>query len=167
MGTIMSKTAGPVGRMAWLWWPAKRSAPIRRPAASSSHIILHEFVGPFAHVPVWFDEGVAMYQEKARRPGSHQVVKKAIENGQFIPLTQLTDMRLYNGTAQDTVDFFYTESASAVNFMITELGEEHFYKLCRELKDETPFEDALAKTYMRAKNLEELNKLWVKFLEEQ
>jgi len=131
------------------------------------HIILHEFVGPFAHVPLWFDEGVAMYQEKARRPGAHHDVRKSIENGQFIPLTQLTDMRLYNNTSQDVVDLFYTEAASAVNFMVTQLGEEHFYKLCRELKNETPFENALAKAYMRSRSVEELNKLWVKFLEEQ
>ena len=132
-----------------------------------SHIILHEFVGPLAHVPVWFDEGVAMYQEKARRPGSHQTVRKAIENGQFIPLTQLTDMRLYNDSEEAKVQLFYAESASIVNFMVTQLGENHFYKLCRALKEGDRFENALPKAYMRVKNIEDLNKQWTSFLEEQ
>ena len=131
------------------------------------HIIFHEFVGLDADVPLWLDEGVAMFQEKARRLGSDQVVKKAMENGQFIPLTQLTDMRLYKNTDENTVQLFYAESASAVNFMITELGPQHFYKLCRELKEHTRLSDSLPKAYMRVKGVEDLNKQWVRYLEEQ
>ena len=129
------------------------------------HIILHEYVGPVADVPLWFDEGVAMYQEKARRLGAHAAVRKAIKNGQFIPLTQLAVMRLYNGTDKETVQLFYAESASVVNFMIAELGEAHFRKLCQGLKDRMRFEQALSAAYMRIDHLEELNKRWVAFLE--
>lgn len=131
------------------------------------HIILHEMVGPYADIPLWFDEGVAMYQEKSRRLGAGDQVKKAIKNGQFIPLTQLMDMRLYNETPEATVQLFYAESASVVNFLITEFGALRFHKLCLELKENTRFPDALAKIYMRIKSIEDLNKMWVKHLEEQ
>ena len=131
------------------------------------HIILYEIVGPVANMPLWFNEGVAMYQEKAKRLGSHQVVKKSIENGQFIPLTELTNMRLYKNSKDNDVELFYAESDSIVNFMISELGEARFYKLCRELKNYTPFESALPKVYMRVKDIKTLNKLWMQYLEEQ
>ena len=129
------------------------------------HIIFHEFVGFIADIPLWFDEGVAMYQEKARRLGADRDVRAAIEKGQFIPLTQLTDMRLYNNTDNDTVQLFYAEAASAVHFLITEFDDQHFYKFLRELKENTPFEEALRKTYMRVKSLEDLNKMWLDHLQ--
>ena len=129
------------------------------------HIILHEFTGPYADIPLWFDEGTAMYQEKARRLGSDSEVRAAIEKGAFIPLTQLKDVRIYNGTDEDTVHLFYAEAASAVHFLITEFGDQHFYKLCRALKDHMRFEDALSETYVHIKGLEDLNKQWLKHLQ--
>ena len=131
------------------------------------HIILHEFIGSQADIPLWFDEGVAMNQEKARRLGSHALVKTAIEKGQFIPLTQLTDMRLYSNSDQATVELFYAESASAVNFMMTQLGAERFHQFCRELKGNSRFEDVLVKVYMSLKGMDDLNRKWKNFLEEQ
>ncbi len=131
------------------------------------HIILHEYVGPYADVPLWFDEGVAMYQEKAKRLGTHKIVQEALANGQFIPLSELTLMRLYNNSAQKTVELFYAESASVVNFMISELGESHFYKLCHELKEHIPFVDALPKVYMHINDLDNLNKKWVNYLKDR
>lgn len=130
------------------------------------HIILHEYLGKYVLVPLWFDEGVAMYQEKAKRIGANKIVKEAILNGQFIPLTQLTDMRLYMNSDRKTVELFYAESASILNFMINELGSSHFYKLCAELKENTPFETAITKIYMYINNLEMLNKKWVTYLKE-
>ncbi len=131
------------------------------------HIVLHEYLGPTVYVPLWFDEGVAMYQEKAKQWGAHQVVKKALENGEFIPLTQLMDMRLYKNSKPESVRLFYAEAASAVNFMVTQLGESNFYRFCNELKNRTRFEDALAKIYIRLSNAKDLNKAWVRFLEDQ
>jgi len=35
------------------------------------HIIFREFIGHDVRVPLWFEEGVAMYQEKAKQPHAH------------------------------------------------------------------------------------------------
>jgi len=94
------------------------------------HIIFRDFIGYTADIPLWFEEGVAIYQEKAKRLGSNDIVKEAIENGQFIPLSQLTGVRLYKDTQDQVVDLFYAESASAVYYMITELGDQEFTMLC-------------------------------------
>lgn len=131
------------------------------------HIILREFIGFTVAVPLWFEEGVAMYQEKAKRLGADKAVKEAIEKGQFIPLSKLTDMQLYKDADQSLVDLFYAESASIVYFLITQLGEQRFYSLCRELKDNTPFTTALSRVYVRIKDLDALNKMWVDHLKGQ
>ena len=130
------------------------------------HIILHEYLGPYADMPLWFDEGVAMYQEKAKRIGSNKFVQEAISNGQFIPLSRLTDMRLYMNSDKKTVDIFYAESASIVNFMITQLGQGHFYEFCVELQQNSHFIDALLKVYGNIDGLDGLNKKWLNYLKD-
>jgi hypothetical protein len=130
------------------------------------HIILREYLGPDADIPLWFNEGVAMNQEKAKRLSSNKIVQEAIAKGQYIPLTQLTDMRLYKDSDKEKVKIFYAESASIVFFMVNQLGENRFYKLCRELKERTRFVDALSKVYVQFNGLDGLNKKWMDYLKE-
>jgi hypothetical protein len=130
------------------------------------HIILREFIGLEPEVPLWFEEGVAMYQEKAKRFGANRVVKNAVENGEFIPLKQLTNMRLYSDSPPQTLELFYAESASVVYYMISQLGEHNFVRFCRALKDGKSFTDALKDVYVRFRNLDDLNRSWLNYLEQ-
>ncbi len=130
------------------------------------HIVLHEFIGTEARVPLWMEEGVAMFQEKAKRIGANKIVRDALANGQFIALTQLTDMRLYSNSDRQTVELFYAESASIVNFMITELGKGRFFRLCEQIKESKPFLDALSDVYPNIQTLDALNKKWVNYLKD-
>lgn len=131
------------------------------------HIIFREFIGFKARIPSWFEEGVAMYQEKAKRWGAHDTVRKAIENGTFKPLDELSLMRLRYNTSRSSVDLFYAESASVVNYLIGELGQQRFVRLCRKLKDGGPFSWAIDSVYVRFKKVEDLNKAWVKYLKNE
>lgn len=131
------------------------------------HIIFREFVGFRADIPLWMDEGVAMYQEKAKRWGSTAAVGKALESKTFIPLGELSTMGLYRDTDRETIELFYAEAASAMYFLITEYGEHRFVSFCRELKDGAHFEDALQRNYSRFDNMDGLNKAWVDYLKKQ
>ncbi len=132
-----------------------------------AHIIFREYIGLKPIIPLWFEEGVAMYQEKAKRWGVNKEVIGAKEKGQFIPLTDLSDMRLYSTTDAAAVELFYSEAASAVYFMITELGESNFYRLLNRLKDGMRFGPALEDVYTRVKNTDDLNKQWQQYLDDQ
>lgn len=131
-----------------------------------AHIIFRELVGINADVPLWFEEGIAMNQEKAKRFGANKQVRELIEKGKFIPLTELTNMRLYNNSDVDTVQIFYTESASAFQYLLNEYGEQKLFRLLSDLKENMPFEAALSKQYMRLKSIADLNKWWVNFLKD-
>lgn len=130
-----------------------------------AHIIFREFVGYKTSIPLWFEEGVAMYVERAKRFGSHDVVRQAIEDGRFIPLNELSLMRLHRGMNKSVIDLYYAESASVVNFMISEYGVNRFSRFCRKLKDGKPFAWALDSVYVRFKTVNKLNKAWVRFIE--
>jgi len=128
------------------------------------HIILREFVGFKARLPQWFEEGVAMYVEIAKRWGANEDVKKAIEEGRFIPLSQLTHTRLTSRSDKDLIDLYYAESASVIYYLIEELGEYRFVQFCRKLEKGGPFDWALESSYVRFKTVEDLNEAWVNYL---
>ena len=130
------------------------------------HIIFHEAVGFGDNIPLWLDEGVAMYQEKARRLGADDAVRAMIADGTFIPLAALDSTGLDAGTDQTVVQAFYTEAASLVGFMINKYETYRFERLCRELKLGTPFAWALKKAYMEFDDLEALEKAWNGYLNE-
>ena len=129
-----------------------------------AHIIFREFVTERADVPLWFEEGVAMLQEKAKRYGVDKFVQSAMEKNEFIPLTKIHNMRLYKNSDSKDVELYYAESASVVHYMMSELGESRFVQFCRALKEGLSFEEALGKVYYRFKTIDDLNKAWINFL---
>ncbi|MCB9772046.1 MAG: hypothetical protein H6754_05805 [Candidatus Omnitrophica bacterium] len=131
-----------------------------------AHLIFREFIGN-SHIPLWLDEGVAMYQEKAKRWGANKVVKDAIKRGKFIPLSELTAHRLSREKTEEIINIFYAEAASIVYYMIVELGESRFENFCRKLSAGISFEEALQKNYGRFRNMEDLNNRWVDYLKSQ
>ena len=125
------------------------------------HIIFREFVGyKNRSIPLWLDEGVASYQEKSRRWGSDKLVKKAIENNNFIPIPKLTKIKTLTNFSDDAVTLFYNESVSIVYFLITKYGRYSFMRFCRALKDGKDLDEAIDKAYTRFDDVEELNDIW-------
>jgi len=130
------------------------------------HIIFREFIGENTFVPLWFEEGVAMYQEKARRWGSHRIVQEAMQTGEFIPVSELSNIRLSPNMDRKKVELFYAEAASIVYYLIQEHGSSRFVRLCNKIRDGVLFEEALKGVYVRFKNLDQLNKAWKDYLNE-
>ncbi|MDP8264936.1 MAG: peptidase MA family metallohydrolase [Candidatus Aceula lacicola] len=128
------------------------------------HIIFRDYVGFESNIPLWFDEGVAMYQEKAKRWGANQEVKSAIQDKSFC---SLSDLRLTRKSSQSDVNLFYAESASVVYYLISEFGSFKFLNFCRNLKKGLSFNRALKKSYYRFENVNDLNKTWVGYLKNE
>ncbi|MBF0384598.1 MAG: hypothetical protein HQL27_01875 [Candidatus Omnitrophica bacterium] len=128
------------------------------------HIIFREFIGKETSIPLWLDEGIAMYQEEAKRWGINKIVRQLLKDGKFIPLEELSGMTLKNTTQQEELNIFYAEAASIVNFLIGESGEFRFMQFCRKLSEGVSFDDALAVIYTRYSNLNNINKAWTEYL---
>jgi len=131
------------------------------------HIIFREFIGFKAQIPSWFEEGVAMNQEKAQRWGAHDTVRQAIKDGTFKTLDELSMTRLRYKSGKDLINLFYAESASVVNFLVNEYGKQRFVRLCRKLKKGGPFSWAVDSIYVRFKKISDLNNAWVKYLKNE
>ncbi len=130
-----------------------------------AHIIFREFIGFRSYIPSWFEEGIAMYQERAKRWGVDDVVREAMKEGKFLSIDELTQIRLTSNTDVNTVQLFYAESASITKYIMSEFGKHRFVRLCRKLKSGISFEDAFKTVYVRFKNFDALNRSWINYLE--
>ncbi len=124
------------------------------------HIIFRDFVGEDAAVPLWLEEGVAMFQEESGRWGSDDEVRRIMEENKFISLADLTGLELNRNSDPELVRIFYVEAASLVSFLLDEGEMYRFARLCRELKSGTRFEWALKKAYMKYQTINALEAAW-------
>ncbi|NLE65090.1 MAG: hypothetical protein GX606_04150 [Elusimicrobia bacterium] len=128
------------------------------------HIVFRDAVGRKADVPVWFEEGVAVFQEEAGGVGADARVREALRQGKFIGLRDLGRLQLTASSDKDLVRLFYAEAASIVSFLI-ENGERYrFSRFCDALKSGMDFEKALKKSYMKYPMIEDLEEEWKGFL---
>jgi len=128
------------------------------------HIIFREFVGfDNPAIPLWLDEGVASFQESARIYSADAIVQASIRDGQFMPLEDLSLRGPLQFQNRNTVNIFYAESVSIVNYLIKQFGRDNFVRFCQRLRDRRSLQDALDYTYS-FKNLQDLGNAWKKKL---
>jgi len=129
------------------------------------HIIFREFVGFGDSIPLWFEEGVASYQEKSKRYAAKNMVKDLLSKNQLLSIEQLSLIKnADNIMDKDSAEVFYAEAVSIIYFLIHRHGNYRFAKLCKSLKENISFEKALKKTYYNIKNIQDLQKEWVRYL---
>lgn len=128
------------------------------------HIIFREFVGfDNRAIPFWLDEGVASYQGKVRRINAHRQARQAIKKGNFIPLEELSRLNPLLMSDNASVNLFYEEALSLIDYLIGEFGKDNFVLFCQNIKDKRNLERALVSSYP-FKNIQELDKAWQRYL---
>jgi len=115
-----------------------------------AHLIFRDYVGFKSDIPLWIDEGVAMWEEEDKREASLAKVRLAIQNNNYIRLSKMINMYSIEGSDPRTVGMFYAQSASLVGFMIKEHGSKRFVQFCREMRDGDSVEEALCSAYARS-----------------
>lgn len=130
------------------------------------HIIFREFIGAQSNAPLWLDEGVAMYQEKAKRQNIKPKLLKAIEEKKFMSLEKLSQLNIGFVEDKNVVELYYNESVNVVDYLINRFGKDNFVKLCKALKERKTFAQAVTEAYRAFKSLEDLNKAWLKYIKE-
>lgn len=130
-----------------------------------SHLVLHDFVGDTRNLPLWFDEGIAQYQEAKKSEMADRMMRSYIAQGQYVHIADLMIWNVREEKDQTKVNVFYGESVSLVNFLIKRYGSFVFSGFCRNIRDGIPFEMALQKAYTNQLNsLQDMEDKWLKYL---
>ena len=129
------------------------------------HIIFREFVGFDNYaVPVWLDEGVAVFQQNLRNPTARAHVKAALSAGKLIPLESLSRIDPGSlGTNTRAIGLFYDEAVTVIDYLISEFGKNKFVSFCQNLRDKRNLEQAISATYP-FNNIKELDSAWQNYL---
>jgi hypothetical protein len=104
-----------------------------------SHIMLHSFLEG-RKIPLWLDEGFAMYQSKEWQIGKSAVVGWAAVTRRLYSLDQLETSFPWS---DDGANLAYAESFLAVSYIIQEFGKEGLMGLLADLKSGMDIEKAM------------------------
>jgi len=112
------------------------------------HELAHVFYGGILRdtwlpVPTWFNEGIAIYNERHDHRRDMTLVLDAAEEGK---LQTLPVMTRGGGVAHGEVGLWYAVAYSLVAYLTEISGEETLGELILTLADNVPFEDALVQT---------------------
>ena len=132
------------------------------------HIIFREFVGfDNPNIPLWLDEGIAGYQEPARRFGTGRIVRKALKEDRFFDIQELSKFNPHASDNRELVDIFYAEAISIVDYLIKNFGRNKFVRFCQNLRDTQKSSQGLEQSLRRVYNFQDLNDLsesWQRYI---
>lgn len=114
-----------------------------------AHELSHIVVGiatanPFAGLPRWLDEGLAMYAEGHDLPDANRrALEAAIRRDALLSLRSMTS---YSGQASQ-VDLYYGQAHSIVRYMLDEHGRDKMRELLSVFSEGSRQDDALLRVY--------------------
>lgn len=108
-----------------------------------AHVALEDAVGG-QHVPVWFNEGIAIYTSDELAAARLQVLWSSTLSGTLLPLADL-DRRFPSDHFE--VNIAYAESASFTRFLMRKTDRVRFASMIERVREGQSFDRALADAY--------------------
>lgn len=155
-----------------------------------THLIFREFIGFKGEAPLWLDEGVAQWEEEARRPQMKSMVNDLYAKNGLLTIKDMMKLDILRLKDQEgvhiraaltkdgspgvvflssdnLVNTYYLQSVSMIGFLIEKYGGASFTNFCRELRDGASLQDALRTVYPNITTIEEFEKRWKEYLDQQ
>ena len=109
-----------------------------------SHVVVHLATeNPYADIPAWLDEGLAMYNQGELPTANREALERAIRENRLISVRSLTAP---TGKPEE-INLFYGEVYSVVEFLLKTYGKEKMAELLAVFKEGAAYDDALMKVY--------------------
>ncbi len=126
-----------------------------------THIIVREYIGFKARLPIWLEEGIACSQEQGTFGQRVASAKNLSHTTLFLPLKELN--RIEREEAIAIPGLFYAEATSAIAFLLDEFGKERFGDFCKKLRNGNAWKDALYSVY-QFRSFEDFESQWLAYL---
>jgi len=113
-----------------------------------AHELTHVVVGlatenPYAEIPAWLNEGLAMYNEGELRRENAKALERGIRENRLLSVRSLTSIT----GDPDEINLFYGEAYSVVEFLLKTYGKEKMSQLLKVFKEGRLPDDALMEVY--------------------
>ena len=126
-----------------------------------THLVVHQLVfSPYGSLPVWLDEGLAMYNEGKLDPDIRYYLDKAIARGRLLSVRSLCSPF---SSDPDKAYLSYAQSYSLVEYLLENYGGDKILRLLTLFKQGSTYDEALTAVY--GFNISELDARWRESLE--
>ncbi len=138
-----------------------------------THLVFREIIKK-ARVPLWLEEGVAVYMERKREASSLvRLMGRLIRENKVIPFEEFLDLEFADldkeRSPQDElrglsyVEKFYLQSFSLVYFLIKKYDMYRFTSMLRKIREGDTFSESFSSTYRILRSREKLEEEWRDF----
>jgi len=130
-----------------------------------THLIFRDFVGFKGQTPLWMDEGVAQWEESAKRREALAMMPDLVALGRVFTIETLMRTDIRRESDPQKVALFYLQAISLVDFLVTSFGPASFTEFCRQLRDGKTLEAALRAAYPNSMtSIDEMEDQWRRYL---
>ena len=107
-----------------------------------AHVLYNEvFSDTWVRVPTWFNEGIAVYNERHNHLDDMNLVVEAAADDELIPLRHMGTQA--SGLSHGDIHLWYSEAYSLVAFIADVYGQEKLGEVILTLADNHPMEETL------------------------
>ena len=110
-----------------------------------THLVVHQATfSPYGQLPLWLDEGLAMYNEGELDPVLRSYLEEAIAEDELISVRSLcSPFSAYSEKAS----LSYAQSYSLVEYLLDNYGQDSMLDLLAILKEGSTYDEALTEVY--------------------
>jgi hypothetical protein len=110
-----------------------------------THLVVHQATfSPYGQLPLWLDEGLAMYNEGELDPVLRSYLEDAISKDELISVRSLcSPFSAYSEKAS----LSYAQSYSLVEYLLDNYGQDSMLDLLAILKEGSTYDEALIEVY--------------------
>jgi hypothetical protein len=121
-----------------------------------THMVLFQVTSnPYNYIPLWLNEGMAMFSEGSLEVAFTSALSKAEANHAFLSVQSLCSP--FPADYNQAI-LAYAESYKIVSYLIKEYGRDKIFDLLNVFRQASGYNEALLKVY--GFDMEELNTLW-------
>ena len=132
-------------------------------AHEMTHLVIHQMtLNPYNDLPIWLDEGLAMYTEGVLAPEYTACLNRAIAENSLISVRSLSSP--FSAYTMESL-LSYAQSYSFVEFLITNYGQDKMLELLLTFKLGSNYDAALEEVY--GFDMDGLDALWRDYFSEQ
>jgi len=127
-----------------------------------THLVIHQMtLNPYAGLPTWLDEGLAMHTEGILGPQFTTPLNRAVAENGLISVCSISSP--FSAYAEEAI-LAYAQSYSLVEFLISNYGQDKMLELLNTFREGSGYDDALEKVY--GFDMDGLDALWRDYITE-
>jgi len=110
-----------------------------------THLVVHQLVfSPYGSLPVWLDEGLAMYNEGELSPQLRSRLEEAVSKGNLLSVRSLCSPF---SADPEKAYLSYAESYSLVEYLLNNYSGDNMLDLLTLIKQGSTYDEALTEAY--------------------